>query len=299
MIFDPVRGRMILYGGWEGRLAGDTWELTLDPQPRWRRMPDRGYLPPPRYSAAAAYDSRRDAMVIMGGIGGTGGSSLRNDVWALSFADGDTWLPVSTLGSSPQPRAGHRMIYDARRDRMIVLWGDVYSSQTVTCSELDMADGPTWRPFAPDGAPAAARSYFGAAYDPARDLAVVIGGSRHYDTGLPFADVLIGDFSGNPVTSPPTLHGPPLTVYGLAPNPTRDVLNLAFELPVDADVHAFIYDASGRAVRDMGRKHYVAGRHLLVWDGKNNAGAVPASGVYFARFEVLGRNFSGKFVLLR
>jgi hypothetical protein len=300
MIYDPVRDRMVMFGGWEGRQATDTWELKLDPAPRWRRLPDRGFIPPGRIDAAVAYDSRRDAMFLIGGNAGSPRArALVSDTWELSFLDGDVWVPVTTLGSPPSPRASHRAIYDSRRDRLLVLWGRSYNGARSDCAELDLADGCTWRPYAPGGVAACSRADFAAVYDPARDQAIVLGGNDPDGTETYFQDALIGDFSGNPVTAPPAVHGPPLTVYGLAPNPTRDVIDLAFELPVDADAHGRIYDASGRLVRDMGRRRYVAGRHLLVWDGKNDAGAVPASGVYFARLSVLGKDFSGKFVLLR
>jgi len=300
MIFDPVRSRMVLFGGWEGRTTADTWELVLDPVPAWHRLSDRGFVPPPRWGAAVAYDSRRDVMFVMGGWGGPAGGTLLNDTWALSFADGQTWLPVTTLGTPPSPRAEHRMIYDSRRDRLLVLWGMAYGGGgRPDVAELDLAEGPTWQTGDAAGVVPSLRADFGAVYDPVLDEAIIVGGNQPNRSLGPYQFALLGDFSANPITSPPVLHGPPLLVYGLAPNPTRDVLNIVFELPVDTGVEARIYNAAGRLVRDLGRRPYVAGRHLLLWDGKTDGGAVPASGVYFARLSILGHDFNGKFVYLR
>jgi hypothetical protein len=299
MIFDPVRGRFVMYGGYAGRPLGDTWELTLDPTPRWRRIPDRGVPPPGRSQASAVYDSRRDAMLVYGGnLGPSNAPVLTDETWALSFIDGDIWVPLATLGRPPSGRTGHRAIYDSRRDRMLVLWGDSYNGGRSDCSELDLAGDFTWYDYAPGGVTPSGRSGFGAIYDPTRDQAFILGGRDPINSDAFFPLALVGDFSANPVTSPPPLTGPPLAVLGLAPNPTRDVENVAFELPVDATVRARIYDARGRLVRDLGPKRYVAGGHILLWDGKNRLGEIPPSGVYFARLSILGKEFSGKFVLL-
>jgi hypothetical protein len=110
---------------------------------------------------------------------------------------------------------------------------------------------------------------------------------------------LYADFSANPVRTPPPTAGPPLAVLGLAPNPTRDAVTVAFDLPAAAVVHGRIYNAAGRLVRDLGNRPLLAGRHALLWDGKADGGGTPASGVYFARVSMLGRDFSGKFVYLR
>jgi flagellar hook assembly protein FlgD len=37
-------------------------------------------------------------------------------------------------------------------------------------------------------------------------------------------------------------------------------------------------------VRTLERGSYPAGRHTVVWDGRDNHGAEPASGIYFCRF---------------
>ncbi len=298
-ILDPVRRRMILFGGYAGRPLNDTWELTLDAPMHWRRLPDRGSPPPGRFLASAVYDSRRDAMIVYGGdFGAPHTPQLTDDSWELSFADGDTWVPIVPIGRPPAPRSSHGAVYDPKRDRMIVFWGRGYYNGRFDCAELDLADGPTWQAYDPGGVVLPGASRFGVIYDPVREEALCIGGNGFSLNNYLFPSIGV-DFTGDPVQSPPALVGPPLAVLGFAPNPTRDVENVAFDLPTDATVRARIYSAAGRLVRDLGDRRFVAGRHILLWDGKDQAGGTPASGVYFARLSILGRDFSGKFVYLR
>jgi len=298
-VLDPVRRRMILFGGYATRPLGDTWELTLDPPQRWRRLPDLGAPPSPRFLASAVYDSRRDAMLLYGGnLGSQLNRQLDDDTWSLSFSDGDVWVPIVAAGRPPTPRFGHEAVYDPLRDRMIVMWGFAYSQGRTDCGELDLAGVATWRTFEASGATNLGRAEFGLTYDADHDQALCMGGKRTFVNDASFPSNLYADFSANPVRTPPPLAGPPLAVLGLAPNPTRDVEIVAFDVPVDAMVGARIYDVRGRLVRDLGPKHYVAGRHVLLWDGRNRLGEIPPSGVYFARLSVLGKDFAGKFVLL-
>jgi hypothetical protein len=301
-VYDPLRRRLVMFGGYAGRALGDTWELSLVGTPRWRRLPDRGTPPSARFLPCAVYDSRRDGMIVYGGnYGALQNRLLLDDTSILSFADGDTWEPLTAFGRAPAPRYGAGAAYDPIRDRMLVFWGAAYNGGRIDCDELDLADGPTWRDFSPTGLSLIGRGFFNAIYDPDRDQAVLFGGEEApaFTGPVVFPQTLAADFSANPVTSPPTLHGPPLALLGFVPNPTRDAESVAFDLPVDADVRARLYDARGRLVRDLGPKRYVAGRHLLLWDGKDKDGIVPPSGMYFVRLSTLGKDFSGKFVLVK
>jgi hypothetical protein len=224
---------------------------------------------------------------------------LDDETWALAFADGDIWVPVTASGRAPSPRFGHGAVYDPLRDRMIVMWGYSYSFGRTDCGELDLADGPTWRTFDASGVATLGRAEFGVTYDADQDQALCMGGAEtaYFDENFP--SNLYADFSANPVRTPPPLHGPPLAVLGVAPNPTHDVAYVAFDLPVDAEVQARIYTVAGRLVRDLGRRRFTAGEHILLWDGKDASGGQLGSGVYFARLSMLGRDFAGKVVVVR
>jgi flagellar hook assembly protein FlgD len=63
-----------------------------------------------------------------------------------------------------------------------------------------------------------------------------------------------------------------------------------FGLPLDGPASVSVYDAAGRCVRPLAQGAFGAGRHQLVWDGRDGSGAAAASGVYFVRLRASGRD---------
>jgi len=83
------------------------------------------------------------------------------------------------------------------------------------------------------------------------------------------------------------------------PNPFNPVTTIGFSLAVDADVELKIFDARGALVRTILRGHRPAGENRVTWDGKNEAGASVASGVFFYRLSTDGFTSTRKMVLLK
>jgi hypothetical protein len=67
------------------------------------------------------------------------------------------------------------------------------------------------------------------------------------------------------------------------PNPFNPTTTLTFDVARDGNVTVQIYDISGRLVRTLVDEQRPAGRHEVVWHGRNNRGAIVTSGVYFYR----------------
>jgi endonuclease/exonuclease/phosphatase family metal-dependent hydrolase len=84
-----------------------------------------------------------------------------------------------------------------------------------------------------------------------------------------------------------------------APNPFTDRTTLRFALPEEANVLVGIYDVTGRIVRTLAAGRMPSGARELVWDGKDDAGADVASGIYFCRAEVGEWREARKVVLLK
>jgi subtilisin family serine protease len=85
-------------------------------------------------------------------------------------------------------------------------------------------------------------------------------------------------------------------VYGLAqnfPNPFNPQTEIRFELPHPGNTRLKVFDIRGRLVKDLVSGHMGAGRHSVVWMGRDNGGRQVASGVYYYRIE------SGKFMETR
>ncbi len=83
------------------------------------------------------------------------------------------------------------------------------------------------------------------------------------------------------------------------PNPFNPTTMLSFTLPVRAEVRLIVYDAGGRVVRTLVYESRDAGVHNVTWDGRDDAGASVASGVYFSRFHAGKFTQTRKMVLLK
>jgi hypothetical protein len=170
-IYDPLRHRMILFGGNSSRHTGNTWALSLGPAATWEKIPTTGPFPGERLGGAAIYDPFRDRMVIFGG-------SLHNDVWALSLAGTPTWTQLHPTGTPPSGRIETTAVYDPVRDRMLVCGGDdgEYLSDTWA---LTLGDSPKWSRLEPSGELPPGRIDATAVYDPIRDHLVLLGGETY------------------------------------------------------------------------------------------------------------------------
>jgi hypothetical protein len=73
--------------------------------------------------------------------------------------------------------------------------------------------------------------------------------------------------------------------FNLFPNPFGNIeqgdrLNIMFYLPESSEVEILIYDLFGRRIRKIDLGTMNVGRHIVFWDGKNDAGRKVASGAY-------------------
>jgi hypothetical protein len=174
-IYDPVRDRMVVFGGYDANEGNrnDVWALSLSGSLAWSEITPAGSLPSARAYHTAIYDPVRDRMVVFGGLDG-GGTRL-SDVWALSLSGSPAWSEITPPGSSSSARWGHTAIYDPVRDRMVVFGGNGGGNDVW---EFWLAGSPGWGVLAPVGSPPSARQGHTAVYDPVRDRMVVFGGGQ-------------------------------------------------------------------------------------------------------------------------
>lgn len=64
------------------------------------------------------------------------------------------------------------------------------------------------------------------------------------------------------------------------PNPFNPATTLSFELAAASEVSLAIYNSEGRLVKLVARGRHASGRHVVMWDGRNESGMRAASGVY-------------------
>lgn len=83
------------------------------------------------------------------------------------------------------------------------------------------------------------------------------------------------------------------------PNPSRSAVTLFYELPESQPISVAIFGVTGNLVREVrSREAQSQGRHAIVWDGRDSAGAPVARGSYFYR--ISGDSFaaSGRLILI-
>jgi len=83
------------------------------------------------------------------------------------------------------------------------------------------------------------------------------------------------------------------------PSPFTQSTTLGFDLPGASRARLFVYDVRGARVRVLVDENRAGGSHAVSWDGRDDAGARVASGVYYVQFEAAGVVQRQKIVLLK
>lgn len=109
---------------------------------------------------------------------------------------------------APPTRAFHAMVYDSRRDRLVVLGGDPHFGGRQTLWQLPLAGAPRWSAFAATGTPPAAE-HVAAAYDSTHDRIVAFLAISD-PSGSPLrSEVWLLSLAGSPAWSHFTVSGTP------------------------------------------------------------------------------------------
>jgi hypothetical protein len=176
MVYDSVRGRLVLFGGAAGGYDDETWEWD---GMSWAKKtpvdPEGDGNPSARFQHGMAFDSNREKVVLFGGYDVT---TFLFDTWEW---DGVSWakkIPRDTEGDgNPSARHGH-MAFDSAR-RRVVLFGGYFGSGW--SDETWEWDGTSWArktPADPEGdANPLAREAHSITYDALRGMVVLFGGS--------------------------------------------------------------------------------------------------------------------------
>lgn len=88
-------------------------------------------------------------------------------------------------------------------------------------------------------------------------------------------------------------------LVGNAPNPFNPVTKIAYHVPHESEVTIRVYDVSGRVVTTLVDGVSEPGRHVAVWNGRNDQGEVVGSGIYFCSMEAPDFHESRKMTLLK
>ena len=83
------------------------------------------------------------------------------------------------------------------------------------------------------------------------------------------------------------------------PNPFNPETKISYRLSTGGFTSLTVYDQLGRTIRTLVSQYQASGEHAVVWDGKDNAGKIVSSGVYFYSLKTGAIIESKKMVLLK
>ncbi|MFH1700168.1 MAG: choice-of-anchor J domain-containing protein [Candidatus Zixiibacteriota bacterium] len=83
------------------------------------------------------------------------------------------------------------------------------------------------------------------------------------------------------------------------PNPFNPITKIAFHLPVINEVRLDVFNVLGQRVRTLVDGLKEPGVHSVIWDGKDDAGALVASGIYFYSLKTESHIACRKMILLK
>lgn len=88
-------------------------------------------------------------------------------------------------------------------------------------------------------------------------------------------------------------------LVGNIPNPFNPQTQIVFDLAATGTVNLELFDVRGHRVRQLLREQLPAGRHEVLWNGKDSGGRNVASGVYYCRMQTAGGSQMIKMALVR
>lgn len=279
-LYDPVRDRLVLVGGYDGSGLSDptnaVWDLPLVDPLLWQEVVTRGDPPGPMANHQAFFDSARDRIIVVLGSG--------YQVWALARSTG-SWSKLSPLGTPPPTRWGAAVIHDPLRDR-IVIFGGIGFCLHEDCWfndvwQLSLTGIPTWEELLPTGPLPTGRQNQAAIYDPVRDRMLTFGGQGMSGPLSEVWSLALADPAWSqvlPSGSPPSPRGSALAVYdpvgdrllvlGGTPGPGSDLWALSLSgAPTWQELHPVGSPPPGTAGSSL--SHDTLRHRFLLYGGQN------------------------------
>ncbi len=194
MLADPVVPQVVVLDGGDTdwRCYDEPWGFSLADASGWTYTEVAGVAP--RCGASCTvYDSRRDRVLSFGGDDVIRHGGRVNEISALPLhTTGATWQPLPIAGPLPMGREKMCLVYDAKRDRVLMFGGAAWARTTDDSPaalddlwQLALGDTLRWTQLATSGTPDG-RWQATALLDTLRDRLIVHGGifSQAFPTGF-------------------------------------------------------------------------------------------------------------------
>ncbi|MFN0102742.1 MAG: kelch repeat-containing protein [Bryobacteraceae bacterium] len=171
--YDPIRRRLILFGGQASGFFSDVWAYDIAAD-QWTRLADNGAGPSRRYGHSGIYDAARNRIVISHGFTDRG---RFDDTWAFDLAS-NRWSDISPGDGRPLRRCLHHAVHDPAGDQMFLYGGCASGFGPCPLGDLWAFNLRTnqWKEVRTTVNPPP-RQHYGLAFDEARRRLVLFGGS--------------------------------------------------------------------------------------------------------------------------
>ena len=156
-------------------------------QSTYTLLPNGDTAPSGRVDGTIAYDPASRQVYLFGGQA----SDFQNDLWVYSMEQ-KRWSQVSVSGTLPPARWGHTLLWDAKRNRLVMFGGQSRSLFSDVWA-FDVARG-SWSQLARDDAGPSRRYSHSAILEPGRDRMVI---SHGFTNSGRFDDTWAFDLANN------------------------------------------------------------------------------------------------------
>jgi len=239
-IYDPLRDRMVIYGGFDAltnynsSFLPDTWALSLTGDLQWHQLAPSGTTPTGRDATAAIYDPTGDRLVL---YGGWSGDTMLGDTEYLTW--GESPLSATITGSAV-----------ATMESASLHWG-VSQATGVHTAVFRKAQNQPWSSVATVDAEAGGAVSF-------VDHSVVPGARYSYELVVSSqrGETIGGQVSIDipTATGVTTSSSVDFTLSKVAPNPLVGRFHVSFTLPNSSPARLEVVDVNGRRLtsREVG-----------------------------------------------
>lgn len=285
-VYDPIRDRVVLFGGDDLTYRDDAWALSLSGTPAWTALAPDGARPPGRRFHAAFYDPWCDGLWMHGGWNG----DYRADAALLRWG-----APSRPWATGPGPLA---VAPGGNARATLVLRHALGAPRAVEWRLAADRAWPGWplHGFAlvgawPDSVPVNLSVPDSAAKGVVTlRLSVGFVGAEGFDSTTVHALTVQG-----PPTAVAPGAGASFAVLSLAPNPGRGPFTLALRVPEDGEAAIEWFDVGGRRAAAPRTERLAAGVRTLALEPPAGASA----GLHLVRVRFGGETAVARVVVLR
>jgi hypothetical protein len=90
-----------------------------------------------------------------------------------------------------------------------------------------------------------------------------------------------------------------LAIFNNFPNPFNPSTTISFSLPETGPVNLAVFSVTGQKIRELASGPFPAGRHSVIWDGRDQSGMPVSSGVYLSRLITKKKSTANRMLLVK